>query len=178
MDIIKEVTKIFFICLVTYLSVITIIRISGARTLSKQNSFDFIATLCLGSIMASTATNSLELHKGIIAFATIVFFQFIISKLTTKHEGFQKIFLFEPKLLFYEGEFIEETLVKERISEQEIFETIRQNGIEAFDQVKAVVLEGEGSLSVIPYSNMDDDYRSIIDDSNLNIPKPKDIKFK
>lgn len=128
--------------------------------------------------MASTATNSLELHKGIVAFATIVLFQFIISKLTTKHKVFQNIFLFQPKLLFYEGEFLEDVLLKERISEQEIFETIRQNGIEAFDQVKAVVLEGEGSLSVIPYSNMDDDYRSIIDDSNLNIPKPKDNKSK
>lgn len=128
--------------------------------------------------MASTATNSLELHKGIVAFATIVLFQFIISKLTTKHKVFQNIFLFQPKLLFYEGEFLEDVLLKERISEQEILETIRQNSIEAFDQVKAVVLEGEGSLSVIPYSNMDDDYRSIIDDSNLNIPKPKDNKSK
>lgn len=178
MDILKEITKIFFICLVTYLSVIAIIRTSGKRTLSKQNSFDFITTLSLGSIMASTATNSIELHKGIIAFLTIVFFQFIISKLTTKHKGFQKIFLFKPKLLFYEGEFIEDALVKERISEQEILETIRQNGIDAFDQVKAVVLEGEGSLSVIPYADRNEEYHSVIDYSNLNIPKTKDNKSK
>ena len=178
MDIIKEIIKIFFICLITFMSVIAIIRTSGQRTLSKQNSFDFIATLSLGSIMASTATNSLELHKGIIAFATIVFFQFIISKLTTQYKTFQKIFLFKPKLLFYEGEFIEDVLLKERISEQEILETIRQNGIDALEQVKAVVLEGEGSLSVIPYADRDEEYHSVVDYSNLNIPKTKDNKSK
>lgn len=173
MDIFKELIRIFFICFATYVSVVIMMRISGKRTLSKLNSFDFITTLSLGSIMASTATNSLELHKGLVAFASIVFFQFVVSKLTTKYTVVQKAVLFRPTLLFYEGDFIIETLKKERISKQEIHETIRQNGTDAIENVKAVVLEGEGSLSVIPYADQDGDYQSILDHTDIN--KPKDF---
>lgn len=173
MDILNEMIRIFLVSLATYVSVVIMMRISGKRTLSKLNSFDFIATVGLGSILASTATNSIELHKGLVAFASIVFFQFVVSKLTTKYTVVQKAVLFRPTLLFYEGKFIDEALDNERMSKQEIHETIRQNGTDAIENVKAVVLEGEGSLSVIPYADQDGDYQSILDHTDIN--KPKDF---
>lgn len=168
MDTLMDMLQLIFFCLMTYIAIIFIIRISGKRTLSKLNSFDFIVTVCLGSIMATTVVDSeLPIYRGLLAFSALVFFQYIISLLTTHFEPVQKLVLFEPALLFYEGSFNESVLKKERISKQEVYETIRQNGHEALDNVKAVVLETEGSLSVVPYSDVDGDYRTSLKDIDI-----------
>lgn len=164
MDTIKEIIQLVFFAFVTYVTIIFIIRISGKRTLSKLNAFDFIVTVCLGSIMASTITDSsLPIYRGLIAFGSLVFFQFIISKLIVKSDTVQSIVLFEPALLFYEGTFNTVIMNKERITKREIYETMRQNGFEAIDNIKAVVLETEGSISIIPYSDEEGPHESSLD---------------
>ncbi|WP_251130173.1 hypothetical protein [Exiguobacterium sp. s141] len=40
-----------------YLAIILILRVSGKRTLAKMNAFDFIVTVALGSILATTLTS-------------------------------------------------------------------------------------------------------------------------
>lgn len=165
MDLLQDILQLVFFCLVTYITVIFIIRISGKRTLSKLNSFDFIITVCLGSIMATTVTDpSLPITRGLTAFATLVFFQYLISKLTTHWKPAQKVILFKPALLYYEGQYIDETLKKERISKQEILEAMRQSGFEDLENVKAVVLETEGSISIIPYSDNKEPHTSSLKD--------------
>lgn len=164
MDTFNDIIQLIFFALVTYVTIIIIIRISGKRTLSKLNAFDFIVTVCLGSIMASTITDSsMPISRGLISFAALVFFQFVISKLMVKSDTAKNIILFEPALLYYEGTFNTKTMNKERISKREIYSIIRQNGFEAIDNIKAVVLETEGSISIIPYSDEEQPHDSSLD---------------
>lgn len=156
MDILKDIASIFVFCFITYVAIIAIIRISGKRTLSKFNSFDFIVTVCLGSIMATTIVDSsLPIYKGIAGFGSLVFFQYIISSLTSRSKKFQKLVLFKPAILFYNGSFEEKTLKDERISKQEVYEAVRLSGYENMENVQVVILETEGSISVLPYSDAD-----------------------
>lgn len=47
------------------------------------------------------------------------------------------------------GSFLRETMKKERISEGDILQSVRNDGIGDLKEVKAIVLENDGSLSVI-----------------------------
>ncbi len=49
--------RTLLIGIMTYLSLIVILRVSGKRTLSKMNAFDLIVTVALGSILASIITS-------------------------------------------------------------------------------------------------------------------------
>ena len=59
----------------SYILVVLVLRVSGKRTLSKMNSFDFIVTVALGSVLASILTSqNLALLDGILAFSLLVFY--------------------------------------------------------------------------------------------------------
>jgi len=53
--------------------------------------------------------------------------------------------------LLHDGEVLHEALLKARVTENEIFAAVRSSGIPDIKAVKAVVLETDGSFSVIPY---------------------------
>jgi uncharacterized membrane protein YcaP (DUF421 family) len=55
----------------------------------------------------------------------------------------------DPALLVYRGEFLRDAMKRERVAEDEILCAVRSSGISEVGQVQAVVLETDGSFSVI-----------------------------
>ncbi len=60
-----------------------------------------------------------------------------------------------PSLIVYNGVMITEAMLKERINEDEVYAVLRENGIAVLEDAKAVVLETDGSLTVIGKSAED-----------------------
>lgn len=63
-----------------YAALIAILRVSGKRTLSKMNAFDFVVTVALGSTLATILVDtSVTLAQGALALALLVALQFAIT---------------------------------------------------------------------------------------------------
>lgn len=132
-----------------YVSIIVILRISGKRTLAKMNAFDFIVTVALGSILATTLTSQqTPLLNGLTAFATLVLLQYVVAKLATTSERVNQMIKSTPTLLFYKGSYMKGSMRKERVLEIEVLQAIRSSGTD-FERVEAVVLETDGTFSVL-----------------------------
>ncbi|ANU27223.1 DUF421 domain-containing protein [Planococcus versutus] len=150
-----EITLDSFIRIVTvgflaYVGLVIFLRISGKRTLTKLNAFDFVVTVALGSTLATVLLNSsVSLLEGMTAFALLIFLQYVITLLSVHSSRFNAIIKSEPRLLFLDGQFLRSAMKKERIKEIEILQVIRNSGFGSTEKVKAVVLETDGSLSVI-----------------------------
>lgn len=150
-----EITLDSFIRIVTvgflaYVGLVIFLRISGKRTLTKLNAFDFVVTVALGSTLATVLLNSsVSLLEGMTAFALLIFLQYVITLLSVHSSWFNAIIKSEPRLLFLDGQFLRSAMKKERIKEIEILQVIRTSGFGSTEKVKAVVLETDGSLSVI-----------------------------
>ncbi|WP_423246908.1 DUF421 domain-containing protein [Salinicoccus bachuensis] len=139
-----------------YLSLVVLLRVSGKRTLTKMNAFDFIVTIALGSILASIITSKdITLAQGITAFLVLVIMQYIFTKLSVKSQAFSNLIKSQPALLYYNGEFLTQNMKKERVLEIEIRQAARSSGKDDMAEVMAVVLETDGSISVI--SNQSDE---------------------
>lgn len=150
------ILRTIIVGLLAYISLVVIIRMSGKRTLSQMNAFDFIVTVALGSILASIIlTKDVSLIQGITAYLILIIMQFIITKLTIYSDKFNKVIKSEPKLLYYDNQFLNENLKKERLNETEVHQAVRASGTANLENVKAVILETEGSISVIPKSERD-----------------------
>lgn len=135
---------------IAYAAVIMILRINGKRSLSKLNAFDFIVTIALGSTLASTIlSKSAKLVEGILAFAALLALQFIVSKASAHWQRFAKLVRSEPKLLLRDGKFLDEALLNERFTRDEVIAEIRKEGHGRYEDIAAVVLESDGSLSVL-----------------------------
>lgn len=144
----------FVVGVLGYLGIIVLLQISGKRTLAKWNAFDFVVTIAFGSILAGMLLNSnTSLIQGLFGFSLLVALQVIVSWLSVHFSAVQSLVKAEPTLLLYRGEFKQSALQRERVTKREVLASIRSNGIAAVEEVEAVVLETNGTFSVIPMSD-------------------------
>lgn len=149
MDQLQTMLQIILTGIGAYFSIILILRVSGKRTLSKMNAFDFIVTVALGSILATTLTSrQTPLLNGIVAFATLVALQYVMAKLATRSKRVNELIKSTPTMLYYRGSYLKAEMRKERVLEIEVLQAIRSSGT-AHEQVEAVVLETDGTFSVL-----------------------------
>lgn len=135
---------------IAYSMVVFLLRISGKRTLSKWNSFDFVVTISFGSILSSILLSTKDYFgTGILGFGLLVLFQYCLTWITVRSSWVQKLIKAKPTLLLYKGQLKKDVLRRERVAEGEVLAALRSNGVGAIEDVDAVVLEINGSFSVI-----------------------------
>ncbi len=133
-----------------YLWMVLLLRVSGKRTLAQLNAFDFIVTVALGSILASVAlSESVAWTEGALALAVFAALQFVVAWLSTRSKRMRSALTSKPTVLLEDGTMIHAALLRERIDEDSVRAAIRSSGIGGLESVAAVVLETDGTLSVI-----------------------------
>jgi len=142
--------RVLLVGSLAYIGLVLLLRISGKRTLSKMNAFDLIVTVALGSTLATVLlSKDVPLAEGILAFALLIFLQFAVTWLSVRSTRFRGVIKAEPSLIFYQGQYLEQTLKAERVLKVEVLAAIREQGFASVDSILAVVLETDGSFSVI-----------------------------
>lgn len=134
----------------SYVALIAILRVSGKRTLAKMNAFDFIVTIALGSTMASILLSpDVALAEGLLALMLLVSLQYVTAWTSSRFGRFKRIVTSEPTLLFMRGEPLPRAMASERVAEMELHQAARQQGFASLGDVEAIVLESDGTFSVL-----------------------------
>lgn len=132
-----------------YLSLVLLLRSSGKRTLAKLNAFDFVVTVALGSTLATVLlSRDVPLVEGVAAMGLLVTLQYGMAWLTVRSRTVEKLVKSEPTLL-YRNEFLRGSMRRMRVTEDEIRQAARAGGKASLAQVSAVVLETDGSFSIL-----------------------------
>lgn len=133
-----------------YINLIVLLRISGRRTLSKMNAFDMVVTVALGSTFATILLNrDVSLAEGTLALALLIGLQYLVTWTSVRVGWIRKLVTGEPALLFYQGCMLSSAMRKARVTEDEVHSAVRSSGQAALDDVEAVILETDGSFSVV-----------------------------
>lgn len=142
----------------SYAAVVLLLRASGKRTLSKFNMFDFVITIAFGSVLASMLiSRTVALAQGAVAFAVLIGLQFVVTYASVRSDRFQSLIKAQPSILYYRGTWYRDRMRKERVSEAELQASARQSGVGGMDQVGALILETDGTISVVPASSLGDE---------------------
>ncbi|MDQ7732483.1 DUF421 domain-containing protein [Halomonas sp. SpR1] len=148
----EKLFRTLVIGVLAYAALVLFLRISGNRTLSKMNAFDLIVTVALGSTLATVLlSKNVALAEGALAMALLIALQFLITWASVRTAWVRRLVTGEPVMLFYRGEFITTAMQKARVTQDEIQAAIRSNGLSDIADVEAVVLETEGTLSVVKH---------------------------
>jgi uncharacterized membrane protein YcaP (DUF421 family) len=135
---------------VAYTALVALLRISGKRTVAKWNAFDLIVTVALGSTLASTiVSGTVPVMQGAGAFVVLIAVQFAITWASVRVNLIHRVIKAQPALLVREGKLEHETMRRERVTEDEVLTAARRRGFGDLREVDAVVLETDGSFSVI-----------------------------
>ncbi len=142
--------RVIIVGILAYAALVFFLRVSGNRTLSKMNAFDLIVTVALGSTLATVLlSKDVALAEGAVAMALLISLQFIITWFSVRTAWVRRLVTGEPLMLLYRGEFITTSMQKARVTQDEVQSAIRGSGIADVTAVEAVVLETDGSMSVI-----------------------------
>lgn len=133
-----------------YGAVVIFLRLTGKRTLSKWNAFDFIVTVALGSTLASSIlSKDTAILEGVVGLILLMGLQFAVTWLSVRSSTVRNLLKSQPTLLLYEGRFHREAMRRERVTESEVRAALRSSGVSAVEHAAAVVLETDGNFSVI-----------------------------
>ncbi|MBG6217098.1 uncharacterized membrane protein YcaP (DUF421 family) [Arthrobacter sp. CAN_A6] len=148
-----EVLRVLLVGSASYITLVLVLRASGKRTLSQLNAFDFIVTVALGSTLATILLSSdVAWVEGLAALALLAALQFLVAWISARWPGGRSFVTAKPVALVCDGELQHDQLRRNRLSASEVRQAVRSTGSGDLSDVAAVVLETNGTLSVIPTS--------------------------
>ncbi len=135
---------------VLYLAVILAIRLTGKRSTSQMNNFDWIVTVALGSIIGSgIILKSITVSEALLATAMLLATQWLLTSGILRFDWMAHLVKAEPRLLVHRGRYVHSAMKAERVTETEVMSAIRARGLTDVKDAQWVILETDATFSVI-----------------------------
>lgn len=141
------VTRAFIV----YILLTLMMKLMGKRQIGEMQLSELITTILLSELAVLPVTDSdVPLLQGLIPLILISSVEVIIAFASRKSKRFLVFLNGNPIVLFEHGKFIAANLTKARVSSEEVEAQVRINGFESTKQVKKIILERTGKMSVLP----------------------------
>ena len=151
--------------LLIYAFLLLFVKIFGLKSFSKMSSYDFVHTIATGSLIASAVMNGTpSLFTGMITIAAMFIVKWAISIAKLNSKAVRKLVNNEPIFIMRDGEVLHDNLSESRMTEDELRGKLREANVLQLKNVKAVILETTGDVSVLHGEGDDDLDPYLLDD--------------
>jgi len=134
-----------------YLVLLLGLRVFGKREVGQFTLFDLVFVLLIANAVQPAMTGrDLSLGGGFIIIATLLTLNFTVARLRIRFPIIERALESRSVVVARDGRWIDEKLKHEGITAEEALAALREHGIDTIAQTKMVVLEADGSLSVVP----------------------------
>ncbi|GAA1761663.1 DUF421 domain-containing protein [Nonomuraea bangladeshensis] len=149
------IIRVVIAAMTAYAFLVTVLRVSGKRTLSKMNAFDLVITIALGSILATIVLSAdVALAEGALALVLLAALQFAVAWLAARSARVRRLIKSAPTLLLRDGRLLEQPMREQRVTASEVRQAVRSTGSGAMEDISAVILETDGTFSVIAHNRL------------------------
>lgn len=133
----------------TFAVTVAIIRIGSKRLFGKGTAFDYIVAIMIGSIMSRAITGSSPFFPTWVAGAMLVALHWLLAWLSSRVDWFGPIVKGNPVELIRDGEVLEAGMREASLSQNDLDQALRGQGVSHPSSVQRAVLERDGTVSVI-----------------------------
>jgi uncharacterized membrane protein YcaP (DUF421 family) len=153
----SDLLRVVAVGVAAYAILVVVLRLSGKRTLAKLNAFDLVVTVALGSTLATILLSAdVAWAEGVVAILVLVLLQMVVSWSTSHVGPGRSVVTARPTTVLRDGVLDEAAIAAQRLTAVEVRQAVRGSGLGGLDQVARVVLETDGTLSVITASSLGD----------------------
>jgi uncharacterized membrane protein YcaP (DUF421 family) len=146
----SDIVRVLLVGSAAYAALVLVLRVSGKRTLAKLNAFDLVVTVALGSTLSTILLNSsVSWSEGVVALALLAVLQLLVAVTTVHLPRSRRAVTAEPTLVVSRGQVLHAAMRDQRVNETEVRQALRSSGVGGLSDVAAVVLETDGTLSVV-----------------------------
>jgi uncharacterized membrane protein YcaP (DUF421 family) len=136
--------------LIIVLFLLVAFRLTGKREVSQFNVYDLAMLILLSNAVQNSMTGGLgNLAVGLATSTTVVAVAWLLSWFIARRAGVETRVLGAPMLLVNHGRVLPERLRRAGVSRDDLDEACRAHGLEAPRDAALVVLEIDGSMSVV-----------------------------
>lgn len=161
-DNLDKLGRIVLTAVMVYVLVVLITKASGKRSTSQLNNFDWIVTVMIGSLGASTILlEEIPFIEGGASIVTLYLLQFLVTKYASISPQFSSVLLSEPRIVFYQGQYLPDAMRAERLTRQELECAMRTEGINSLNEIEAIVFESDAKLTIITKDSANQDTDTI-----------------
>ncbi|HET8579119.1 MAG TPA: YetF domain-containing protein [Methylomirabilota bacterium] len=135
---------------VVYLFLLIAFRLMGKRQLGQMTAFDLVVLLIISNVVQNALIgNDNSLGGGLIGATAILLLNAGVAWLTFRYKRLERLVEHSPTVIVRHGRILRENLRQERLSLSELRSALRQQGVMSLRDVRYVILEEDGKLSVI-----------------------------
>jgi uncharacterized membrane protein YcaP (DUF421 family) len=137
--------------ILVYLFLLVALRVMGRRELGQVTAFDIIVLLTLSNILQNAMIgNDNSLAGGVLGAAVLLSANLALAHVVFRSRNVERVVEGAPSVLVSDGKLQPGAMKKFLITEQDVLSAVRREGLERIDDVRLVILEPNGLISVIP----------------------------
>ncbi len=138
--------------------VVMVVRVVGLRAFSKMTAFDFVSTVAIGSLLAgaSQSTSWSGFLQAAVGMASLLGVQYVVARMRRASDRFETAIQNAPVLLMRDGVILNAAMEATRVEEDDLIAKLREANVLDLSQVRAVVLETTGDISVLHGDHLQD----------------------
>lgn len=134
---------------IMYTVILAAVRIMGKRQISQLQTSELVVTFLISELAVIPIDKSAQpLSSGLVPMTALILCEILVSLLMLKSGRFRRLICGKPILVIENGKILQEQMRKLRMSTEDLFEQLRQNGVFSLEEVAYAVIETNGMMSV------------------------------
>lgn len=134
---------------IIYTLLIIAMRLMGKRQIGELELSDLITTFLISEIATLPITDpELPLSHALIPIIVLLSFEVSISMLLSKHPKCKTLLTARPATLIKDGVISQKAMLDARLSFDELFSELRNQGFDDISQIKYAILEQNGNITI------------------------------
>ena len=143
-------SEILLRCILMYVMIILFLRLTGKRGVRQLSIFEVAIILALGSIAGDPMfSEDIPMIQAVLVMSVIIFLYRLTTWLMMKFQWFEDLLEGKPIHIVEDGLLVVEEIKNGKMSHDEFFAEMRQQGIEHLGQVRTGLLETDGKFSIL-----------------------------
>jgi uncharacterized membrane protein YcaP (DUF421 family) len=126
-------------------------RLTGKRGLAQFSVYDLAMIMALSNAVQNSMTGGLgNLPIGLAVSSTVLVVTWLLARLLARDTALERRVIGSPTVLVNHGQVLATRMHRQRVTDAELGEACREHGVSGPADCRLVVLEVDGSLSVVP----------------------------
>ena len=138
---------------ILYIAVIAVMRVLGKRQVGELEPGELVITILISELAAVPMQETgLPIVRGMVPIVVLFALGILSSALAVESPFARQILSGKPSIVIADGKYVQREIRKLRLSVDEISEELRLKGVTDVRKVKYGILETNGQMSVIGFS--------------------------
>ena len=139
---------------VIYVFLVGGLRLLGKRELGQMSLYDLVLIIILGNaVQNAMINNDNTLGGGVVAAVVLLGLNRALNGVMVRSGRVERALIGEPVMIVHDGQVLRDRMHRQGITQDQLEAALREHGIDDVASVHLVVLEVDGTMSVVPRSS-------------------------